>query len=167
MRSLDSLKRNKSKKLNRWADWWDCIAPSRLTGLRVRFHVPSRSVPRWFISCRNAGPFQFSCTLPTRPWRNLPSNVVWGTGNPGVSPFPANPVQSPSGRPRDSGNSNEGYFTQSPVSEAFLKSLFWMHFSPLTSLVSFSLQISPSPSTYLPLSLSISSFPVSISFIPF
>lgn len=89
------------------------IAPSRLTGLRG-------SVPRWFISCRNAGP-----TFRVLP-SFLPSFLVSRAGQlpsfpPSLSPF-TSPLETSLGG---------GYFTQSTVRPRIsTKSLFWIRFLP-------------------------------------
>lgn len=89
------------------------IAPSRLTGLRG-------SVPRWFISCRNAGP-----TFRVLP-SFLPSFLVSRAGQlpsflSSLSPF-TSPLETSLGG---------GYFTQSTVRPRIsTKSLFWIRFLP-------------------------------------
>lgn len=89
------------------------IAPSRLTGLRG-------SVPRWFISCRNAG-----LTFRVLP-SFLPSFLVSRAGQlpsflPSLSPF-TSPLETSLGG---------GYFTQSTVRPRIsTKSLFWIRFLP-------------------------------------
>lgn len=81
------------------------IAPSRLTGLRG-------SVPRWFISCRNAGPT--FCVLPSflRPlllrFSRRPTSFL--------SSFAPSPVYPPPGVVYSNGG---GYFTQSTVAQDF------------------------------------------------
>ena len=79
----------------------DCIAPSRLEGLRG-------SIPRWFISCRNAGPTLVSSPLSRSPVRSSSFGSRDESRQPGV----VSPRSCP---PRNSGNSNGGCFTQSTV----------------------------------------------------
>lgn len=106
----------------------DCIAPSRPTGLRG-------SVPKWFISCRNAEPsLAVSLSFFSPLFLFTPSSVVFfldapfslqldpPTDRAAFTSGPTErrvPTQWPS-RPRNSGNSNEeGYFAQSSMSEDF------------------------------------------------
>lgn len=85
------------------------IAPSRLTGLRG-------SVPRWFISCRNAGPT--FCVLPSflRPlllrFSRRPTSFLPFFLRP--LPFPR--LHPPPGVVYSNGG---GYFTQSTVAQDF------------------------------------------------
>lgn len=146
----------KERQKVKWMVWWNCIAPSRLTGEREKEFgsVSYRSVPRWFISCRNAGPFLH--TLPTTQPCDVTLSLIsvyphshWidATGTQALVLF----LPTLSKVLRDVletlGIAMKDILPSHPCPRLFLKSLFWMHFSLYIYIFPFSNILSPSPST--------------------